>query len=86
MGRGNFTFGFPLYYINWGSQFLQKHRSTQLSKLERFKFNVDKNSFDNIFNSSPILQKLANVNKNDFLKKVNQNYLNKIKKILSDLN
>ena len=51
-----------------------------------FNFNLDYKCFDNIFNSSPILQKLANVNKNDFLKKVNQNYLNKIKKILSDLN
>ena len=51
-----------------------------------FNYNLDYKYFENIVNSSPIIQKLAFVNKNDFLKKVKQNYLNKIIKIVSDLN
>ena len=51
-----------------------------------FNYNLDYKYFENIVNSSPIIQKLAFDNKNDFIKKVKQNYLNKIKKIISDLN
>ena len=50
-----------------------------------FNYNLEYKYFENIFNSSPIIEQLTYNDKNDFLKKVKQNFLNKFKKIISGI-
>jgi len=50
-----------------------------------FNYNLEYKYFENIFNSSPIMEQLTYNDKNDFLKKVKQNYLSKFKKIISNI-
>ena len=47
-----------------------------------FNYNIEYKYFENIFYSSPIIAQLAFDAKNDFFKKVKQNYLNKFKKFI----
>ena len=51
-----------------------------------FNYNLEYKYFENIFYSSPIIEQLAFGEKNDFLKKVKQNYVNKFKKIILSIN
>ena len=50
-----------------------------------FNNNIEYRDFENIFYSSPFINQLAFDAKNDFLKKVKQNYFNKLKKIIINI-
>ena len=50
-----------------------------------FSNNIEYRDFENIFNSSPFINQLAFDAKNDFMKKVKQNYFNKLKKIIINI-
>ena len=51
-----------------------------------FNYNIEYKYFENIFYSSPFISQLSFDVKNEFMKKVKQNYINKLKKVIACIN
>ena len=51
-----------------------------------FNYNIEYKYFENIFYSSPFISQLSSDVKNEFMKKVKQNYINKLKKVIACIN